>query len=91
MAEDTQRVVSIFVGIATALFAAGVAFGYAIVLPRALKFLTEYDDELYDVQIRASYYYGFVTRRAYSAWHSSSSCRSSCSRSCGCGFSPQTS
>lgn len=61
VAEDTQRVVSIFVGIATTLFAAGVAFGYAIVLPRALKFLTEYDDELYDVQIRASYYYGFVT------------------------------
>ena len=61
VAEDTQRVVSVFVAIATTLFAAGVAFGYAIVLPRALKFLTEYDDELYDVQIRASYYYGFVT------------------------------
>ena len=40
---------------------AGVAFGYMVVLPRALKFLTEYDDELYDVQIRASYYFGFVS------------------------------
>jgi sec-independent protein translocase protein TatC len=59
--ESTQRVVSVFVALATALFAAGVAFGYTVVLPRALTFLTEYDDELYDVQIRASYYYGFVS------------------------------
>jgi sec-independent protein translocase protein TatC len=59
--EGTQRVLSVFVAFATVLFAAGIAFGYTIVLPRALKFLTEYDDELYDVQIRASYYYGFVS------------------------------
>ena len=59
--ESTQRVVSVFVALATALFAAGLAFGYTVVLPRALTFLTEYDDELYDVQIRASYYYGFVS------------------------------
>lgn len=61
MDDTTQRVVSVFVALATALFAAGLAFGYAIVLPRALTFLTEYDDQLYDVQIRASYYYGFVS------------------------------
>jgi sec-independent protein translocase protein TatC len=30
------------------------------VLPQALDFLTSYDDELYDIQIRASYYYSFV-------------------------------
>ena len=59
--ESTQRVVSVFVGLATALFAGGLVFGYTVVLPRALSFLTEYDDELYDVQIRASYYYGFVS------------------------------
>ena len=59
--EGTQRVVSVFVALATVLFAAGIAFGYTVVLPRALTFLTEYDDELYDVQIRASYYYGFVS------------------------------
>jgi sec-independent protein translocase protein TatC len=59
--ESTQRILSVFVALATALFAAGLAFGYTIVLPRALTFLTEYDDELYDVQIRASYYYGFVS------------------------------
>jgi sec-independent protein translocase protein TatC len=33
---------------------------YYVVLPRALDFLTSYDEELYDIQIRASYYYNFV-------------------------------
>jgi sec-independent protein translocase protein TatC len=60
MEEHVQRVVSTFVVIATGLFACGVAFGYYVVLPRALEFLTNFDDELYDIQIRASYYYSFV-------------------------------
>ena len=55
-----QRVVLVFVGFATVLFACGVLFMYYVVLPRALDFLTSYDDELYDIQIRASYYYTFV-------------------------------
>ena len=33
---------------------------YYVVLPRALDFLTSYDAELYDIQIRASYYYTFA-------------------------------
>jgi sec-independent protein translocase protein TatC len=61
MAENTQRVVSIFVFVATVLFAGGLAFGYFVVLPRAITFLTNFDEELYDVQIRASYYYSFVS------------------------------
>ena len=60
MEEHVQRVVSAFVIVATGLFACGVAFAYYVVLPRALDFLTNFDDELYDVQIRASYYYSFV-------------------------------
>jgi sec-independent protein translocase protein TatC len=55
-----ERVALVFTAIATALFACGVAFMYYVVLPRALEFLTNYDDELYDIQIRASYYYNFV-------------------------------
>ena len=55
-----ERVALTFVTIATALFACGVAFMYYVVLPRALDFLTNYDDQLYEVQIRASYYYNFV-------------------------------
>jgi len=55
-----QRVVLVFVVLATGLFATGVVFMYYVVLPRALDFLTSYDDELYDIQIRASYYYSFA-------------------------------
>jgi sec-independent protein translocase protein TatC len=58
--EHHQRVVLGFVALATGLFVCGVAFMYYVVLPRALTFLTTYDDELYEIQIRASYYYTFV-------------------------------
>jgi sec-independent protein translocase protein TatC len=58
--EDTQRVLGIFVVLATALFAAGVAFCYVVVLPKALTFLVDYDSDLYTTQIRASYYLSFV-------------------------------
>ena len=59
--ENTQKVVSIFAIGATVLFAAGVAFAYFVVLPKAIGFLTEFDSELYNIQIRASYYFSFVT------------------------------
>lgn len=55
-----QRIVLAFVALATGLFVLGVAFMYYVVLPRALDFLTSYDDNLYDIQIRASYYYSFA-------------------------------
>ena len=55
-----ERVVLTLVALATVLFVCGVAFMYVVVLPRALDFLTSYDDELYDIQIRASYYYTFA-------------------------------
>ena len=59
--QHTQRVVSVFVLIGTALFVVGAAFGYFVLLPRGLGFLTSYNTEFYDIQIRASYYYSFVT------------------------------
>jgi sec-independent protein translocase protein TatC len=59
--EHTQRIVSVFVVVATTLFAGGLAFGYFVVLPKAITFLTNFDEELYDIQIRASYYYSFVS------------------------------
>jgi sec-independent protein translocase protein TatC len=37
-----------------------MAFSYFVLLPLALRFLTNYDDNLYDVQIRASYYLSFA-------------------------------
>ena len=59
--EHAQRIVSTLVVFATVLFAAGAAFSYFVVLPRALGFLTNYNSEFYDIEIRASYYYSFVT------------------------------
>jgi sec-independent protein translocase protein TatC len=55
-----ERTILVFVALASALFVTGVAFMYVVVLPRALDFLTSYDEELYDIQIRASYYYTFA-------------------------------
>jgi sec-independent protein translocase protein TatC len=38
-----------------------LAFAYFVILPPALRFLTQFDDELYRVDLRASYYLSFVT------------------------------
>ena len=50
-----------FIVAATGLFAAGVVFAYFVVLPAAITFLTNFDDTLYNVQIRASYYLSFTS------------------------------
>jgi sec-independent protein translocase protein TatC len=44
-----------------ALFVAGVAFGYYVVLPGALHFLLNFNSDQFTVQVRAGDYYGFVT------------------------------
>jgi sec-independent protein translocase protein TatC len=58
--QHQQRVVAICVLIASVLMGTGIAFGYYVVLPRALGFLTTYNSDLFEIQIRASYYYTFV-------------------------------
>ena len=58
--ESSQRIVALFVLFASVLLAAGVAFGYWLVLPQALHFLTHYDDRLYHIQIRARDYFSFA-------------------------------
>jgi sec-independent protein translocase protein TatC len=60
VAERTQRIVAAFVVFAAGLLVAGVAFGYYVVLPKALSFLTNYNDDVFNIQIRASEYYSFV-------------------------------
>ena len=45
---------------AVVLGAAGVAFGYWVLLPRAVHFLTNYDNAHFHIAIRASSYYNFV-------------------------------
>src|SRR5919198_4074388 len=58
--ESSQRIVALFVAFASALLACGVAFGYWLVLPQALHFLTHYDDQFYDINIRARGYFSFA-------------------------------
>jgi sec-independent protein translocase protein TatC len=57
--ERSQRIVARFVVLSTALFVGGMAFAYFVLLPRALDFLTSYDEQLYETQIRASYFLTF--------------------------------
>jgi sec-independent protein translocase protein TatC len=57
--EHTQRIVVFFVLFSTALLAAGLAFGYFVALPAAVHFLTNYDDNLFNIQIRARDYISF--------------------------------
>ena len=55
-----ERKILVLVACSVALAAGGVAFGYEILLPRALHFLTNYDDAQFRQMIRASSYYSFV-------------------------------
>ncbi len=59
--QATQRILRVFIVFATGLFAIGVLFAYFIVLPAAITFLTNFDDTVYNVQIRASYYLSFTS------------------------------
>jgi sec-independent protein translocase protein TatC len=42
------------------LFLCGVAFGYFVALPRAINFLQNFNDQSFDILIRASDYYKFA-------------------------------
>jgi sec-independent protein translocase protein TatC len=54
-----QRSIAACVVVATGLFAGGIVFGYEVALPAAMKFLTTYDQAIYDIQIRARDYMSF--------------------------------
>jgi sec-independent protein translocase protein TatC len=58
--EHMQRTVALAALIGAALFAAGVVFAYVVVLPKALGFLTTFNEEFFEIDIRASYYFSFV-------------------------------
>jgi sec-independent protein translocase protein TatC len=59
--ERHQRRILAFVVVATALLFVGVMFGYYVGLPKALHFLTNYDDQVFRVQIRARDYLSFAS------------------------------
>jgi sec-independent protein translocase protein TatC len=57
-----ERMLKYFVVLATGLMVAGVAFGYFFALPSATSFLTNYDNSIYDIQIRAKDYLSFAVK-----------------------------
>jgi sec-independent protein translocase protein TatC len=61
VARQTRRVSLGVVGGVAGLFLAGVAFGYAVVLPVALRFLLGFGQGLFTVQLRADEYFAFAT------------------------------
>ncbi|HEX3293842.1 MAG TPA: twin-arginine translocase subunit TatC [Solirubrobacterales bacterium] len=56
-----KRVVVPFLLMVPLLFIAGVVFGYFVVLPAATKFLLNFNDSQFNIQIRARDYYSFFT------------------------------
>ena len=57
---SSERRVLGLVAFATALGSAGLAFGYWILLPRALQWLTHYDDKQFTHLVQAKAYYSFT-------------------------------
>ena len=58
--EHTQRTVLGFVGFATVLFLGGLFFAYFVALPASIDFLTNFNSDDFDIQLRAQDYYTFV-------------------------------
>jgi sec-independent protein translocase protein TatC len=58
--QNTQRIVVGLTAFAAVLAAGGLAFGYFVALPAAVHFLTNYDKNLYFIQIRARDYLSFA-------------------------------
>jgi sec-independent protein translocase protein TatC len=59
--ERHQRSMAILVAFAAVLAIGGVAFGYWIVLPPAVHFLTSYDSSHFNILVRARDYYSFTS------------------------------
>jgi sec-independent protein translocase protein TatC len=61
LTERERRVVVPFLILAPVLFVAGVVFGYFVVVPAATKFLLNFNDDQFNIQVRARDYYSFFT------------------------------
>jgi sec-independent protein translocase protein TatC len=59
--ERERRVALPILLLAPALFLAGVAFAYFVVMPAATGFLLNFNDSQFNVQVRARDYYGFFS------------------------------
>jgi sec-independent protein translocase protein TatC len=59
--QQERRVVAPILFIVPLLFVAGVVFAYYIVMPAATKFLLNFNDDQFNVQVRARDYYSFFS------------------------------
>jgi sec-independent protein translocase protein TatC len=59
--KQQQRAILPLLAMIPLLFIAGVAFGYFLVLPAAAKFLLNFNDTQFNIQVRARDYYGFFS------------------------------
>jgi sec-independent protein translocase protein TatC len=59
--KQQQRMIVPLLMMIPVLFIAGVAFGYFLVLPAATKFLLNFNDSQFNVQVQAKEYYGFFS------------------------------
>ncbi len=59
--DQSRRKILTIVGAIAALFLAGVAFTFYVVLPVALQFLLDFGQDTFLTQVRAGEYFGFVT------------------------------
>ena len=57
--KQQQRAIIPLLAMIPLLFIAGVAFGYFLVLPAAAKFLLNFNDSQFNVQVQAKQYYSF--------------------------------
>jgi sec-independent protein translocase protein TatC len=55
-----KRIVVPFLILVPALFVAGVVFSYFVVVPAATKFLLHFNENEFNIQVRASNYYSFL-------------------------------
>ncbi len=61
LTDRERRVVVPFLLLVPLLFVAGVVFGYFVVVPAATKFLLNFNDTQFNIQVRARDYYSFFT------------------------------
>jgi sec-independent protein translocase protein TatC len=61
LTDRERRVVVPFLLMVPVLFIAGVLFGYFVVLPAATQFLLNFNENQFEIEVRARDYYSFVT------------------------------
>jgi len=61
LTDRERRGIVPFLVMVPVLFCAGVVFGYFVVLPSAIKFLLNFNESRFNIQIRAKDYYSFFT------------------------------